>query len=259
MLTRQAMAKLSREDLEDYAINNDTEILTKLSEVQKEVASFQNELKHVNDRFIAVESELAITKRVNMELVKRINDLEYRMTAAERKGYSNEQYSRKECIEVAGIPSNIAHEDLEGTIIKLLAKINCHVSVKEIEACHRISKKTDNVILKFSRRKDSDFALKWKKKLMDADLTDIGINGKVYINESLSPMNKSLRYKCKKLWEVDLLFGFWSYGGKVFMRLEEYGDRYEINHVNDIEKHFPDTDLFALYEQKNPPKKKKSQ
>ena len=59
-----------------------------------------NELKELKTDFCKLESELAISRNVNNKLTKQL-------ILAERKCWANEQYSRRECLEISGIPKSI--------------------------------------------------------------------------------------------------------------------------------------------------------
>ena len=57
-------------------------------------------------KFSALESELHVSKTVTDNLTKYIKTLE-------RKCYENEQYSRRRCLEISGIPGSIDDNALE--------------------------------------------------------------------------------------------------------------------------------------------------
>ena len=67
---------------------------------------------------------------------------------------TNAQYSRRECLDIVGIPREVSGEVLEETLLNIFDKISYSISPDHIESCHRINKKSDTVIVKFSRRKD---------------------------------------------------------------------------------------------------------
>ena len=60
--------------------------------------------------------ELAVTKQMNTELTKRIETLE-------RQCWANAQYSRKECLEVVGIPRQVDDNLLETKILSIFEKV----------------------------------------------------------------------------------------------------------------------------------------
>ena len=87
MLTRAAISKLSREDLENYATKQDvaiSELLEKLSNIQNNLSTVQSEVKQISKCLLErVENELSIVKNANTLLAKQ-------MVEVEQKGYSNE-------------------------------------------------------------------------------------------------------------------------------------------------------------------------
>ena len=63
-------------------------------------------MRKFNDYFRKLQSELAVTNRVNTELTKWIVTLE-------RQCWANAQYSRKECLEVVGMSRHVDDNQLE--------------------------------------------------------------------------------------------------------------------------------------------------
>ena len=57
------------------------------------------------------------TKTVNDELLKRL-------TSLERGLHSQEQYSRRECLEVVSIPSSVDEKNLQSTVCNILVDID---------------------------------------------------------------------------------------------------------------------------------------
>ena len=116
----------------------------------------------------------------------------------ERELWGNEQYSRRECLEIYGVSESVTDKDLEGEVLKLLEKNDAEVHHDHIEACHGI-KSNDGpkkVIIKMSRRKDSDKTRTAKEKLKGLGLSSIGINSDVFINDKLCWYYKNL---CAKM------------------------------------------------------------
>ena len=53
---------------------------------------------------------------------------------------ANAQYSRRECLDIVGIPREVSGEVLEETVLNIFDKIGCIISPDHIESCNRISK-----------------------------------------------------------------------------------------------------------------------
>ena len=105
VVTRGALAKLSYEELMNYA----EQLGPKQDVIIEKLEIVQDELKSINDRFIKLEAELAVSKTVNEALKNHVRELNHRVVSTERKMYANEQYSRSECIEISGIPPSVVH------------------------------------------------------------------------------------------------------------------------------------------------------
>ena len=88
-----------------------------------------------------------MTKKVNSGFSSRLVNIE-------RQYWAIVQYSRRECLEVVAIPKEVEQKDLEGKVLSVLENVGCKINPDNIEDCHRLNKKIDNVIIKFSRRND---------------------------------------------------------------------------------------------------------
>ena len=73
------------------------------------------------------------------------------------------------------------------------------VSPRDIEACHRIKKDNNRVIIKFLRRKDCEQIMSVKKDLNHLKMQEVGLPGNrsIFINISLCPYYRILWSKCK--------------------------------------------------------------
>ena len=98
-----------------------------------------------------LESDVIIIKQVNTRLCDK-------MKLLERQCWANKQYSRRECLEISGVPESVTDNDLEGKVLKLLEKIDVEVHPDHIEACHWIKPNAGpkNVITKMPRLKDAN-------------------------------------------------------------------------------------------------------
>ena len=88
----------------------------------------------------------------------------------ERQYWANARYSRRECLEVAGIPRQVDDKNLEKKMLSIFQKIGCIIDPTFIDDCHRLGKNNDRVIIKFTRRKDWKQILKVKKDLRDLNM-----------------------------------------------------------------------------------------
>ena len=153
-----------------------------------------------------------------------------------------EQYGRRDCVEIHGIPQEI-DENVEKLVTKTGLALDIELEARDIQACHRIGRKQDSpIICKFANRKTPTEFLKARKKaknpLKGAQLgmQDIKSEFRVFINESLTKQNKELMYLVRgKKREVDWKF-VWSRNGTIYARKNEQSEYLRINNEQDIEK-----------------------
>ena len=102
-------------------------------------------------------------------LTKYIKTLEW-------KCFENEQYSRRECLELSGIPGSISDNALEETILGLFSKCSAPVDPSNVEGCHRLWSTNNTllkVIMKLSKWKDVYRVLKAKPSLKILTLMEL--------------------------------------------------------------------------------------
>ena len=206
-----------------------TETIKKLTgEIQK----INGEIQKINETFSKYEADIAITKNANTLLSNQLIE-------TERQCWANAQYSRRECIEIVGIPSSVEKENLEIKIREIFDKIGVTVTENDIDACHRLRR--DKIIVKFCKRKICRNALRKKKSLKNVKPSYVGLSGEtsLFINESLCSYYKGLWNKCKKLWNEKLIYSYFTINGNVKYTLKEGGEAYTITHKYDLKKKFP--------------------
>ena len=74
----------------------------------------------------------------------------------ERRCYANEQHSRRECLEISGIPASVADNRLELKVLEILKEIDVLIDPSLVEDYHRLLSKGSlkKVIIKLNRCKD---------------------------------------------------------------------------------------------------------
>ena len=127
-----------------FAWHNQQKYDITLDKISKELPEFRKS-------YGKLESELATIKVVN-ELFKN------QIVTLERQCWSNAQYSKRETLEISGIPENIDDGELEGKVLTVLSKLNINIDPANVEACHWLmsNNKGKKAIPKLSRRNDSD-------------------------------------------------------------------------------------------------------
>ena len=145
-------------------------ILSQQRKIDQDNTALLDEIRKLNDNFSNLEADVKIPKNINNPLPLRAVDLE-------RQCWANAQYSRRECLEAAGIPRSVDDNSLEEKIIEVFKKVDSNIDFSNTEACHRITKRNDGVIERFSRRKDCQRVLSVKNSLEKLKMVDTGLTG----------------------------------------------------------------------------------
>ena len=107
----------------------------------------------------------------------------------ERRCYANEQYSRRKCLEISGIPASAADNGLESNILEILEEIDIPIDPNLVEDYHRLLSKSSpkKVIIKLDRRRDIRRILLNKSKLKNLKPESVNLPGETnfFIDESL--------------------------------------------------------------------------
>ena len=136
----------TEESLKSY---NKQQLMKLFLEVQQQsnenISKLTDEIKLLKENYKKLESDISVSRTVSSLLTDQMNNVE-------RQCWANAQYSRRECLEVVGIPSSVKIKDLEGKLSSVFSRIGVAVNPDDIEACHRLynDKKT---IVKFSKRR----------------------------------------------------------------------------------------------------------
>ena len=104
-----------------------------------------------------------------------------------------DQYIRRNNVEVCGIPEKVSDRHLEQYVIDLLKSLKINVESYDIVCCHRLKKfepgKTRNVIVRFLNRKHAYRFLGTSRKLRNSARQEYQ---RIYVIENLCPINKQI-------------------------------------------------------------------
>ena len=156
--TESALSKLNKGDLIRIALDMQKTQNSILPDMKNELTDMKNELSELRKNYNKLKADLKVSKSVTEPIKNHIIVLE-------RKCWSNEQYSRRECLEISGIPSDTEAGKLEETLLKVFEKLDVDVDPKNVEDCHWLKTRNSSkrMIIKLSKRKDADKLRQIKK------------------------------------------------------------------------------------------------
>ena len=132
-----------------------------------------------------------------------------KLITLEGQCWENSQYSRRECHDIVDIHHEVSGKVLDEKFLKIFGKLGFGISPHYTEVCHCVSRTTNTVIVKFSKRKDCQHVWSFKKDLEKLNTENLELHGniKLFINRSLCPCYKMLRSKSKKLHTLSKVHG----------------------------------------------------
>ena len=159
-------------------------------------------------------------------LMKRTDDLD--------NAYDQlEQYGRRECLEIKGIPET-KDENTDRIVINLASKMGVQMNESDISVSHRNpNPKADRssnstgpaIIVKFTRRNTRDQLFKSRLKLKNITTKDLGFtrsrDSRIFISESLTSPRKELYLECVRFKKSEGYKYLWTRYGKIFLRADE--------------------------------------
>ena len=121
-----------------------------------------------------------------MTIVRNVHKLVERVVGTECQYWKNAQYSRRNTLEVVGIPTSIRHNALDQKVCDVFQEIGVDICDLDIQTCFRLKDK-DRATVKFTNKKDYLRILKVKRQLkgLDSSAVDLSEGTKIFVNESL--------------------------------------------------------------------------
>ena len=212
----------------DYSkINSVKQLVALLKERDEQLKKRDDEVKALTARLDAIEATSGAVARIER---------------LERDGYRQQQYSRRECVELVGLPEEVSGGALEAKVVEAFKYAGVTVTSRDFHAIHRLCNKKV-VIAKCVNRRDATAILRAKKKLREVDAAgqkNLGVKGKVYVNESLCPEYRRLYGICTALYRKKKLASSFTLNGAIKVCVEEDGEKKVIEHINDLKEMFGD-------------------
>lgn len=218
----------------------------------------------ITKRIDNLETKYTSVEKENKCLKAEVLRLSKCMDQHEEEINNMQQYSRRDCVEIAGLPQQMG-ENTNDLVIKVGALIGLSLSETDISVSHRLPQSTGKesyssrlrprdgaassslnaanqfpkVIVKFTRREVKEAFYNGRKHLRDKTTQDIGMgrssNNRIYISESLSPRNKELFAKSPKFKKENMFKYIWTHSGRIYLRKNKDSPAYTITKLQDLD------------------------
>jgi hypothetical protein len=189
-----------------------------------------------------VQTDKTLIDTINNQLT----DLKFNLNELEYEVDDTQQYLRRDCIEITGIPK-LENEDPTKLIKELCNNMSVTLKDDDISIVHRLpdTKKVKNrLIAKFVRREKKDEIYNEKKKcqgksvntLPSVNSTGQSFTDKIYINESLSSRRKKLFSKIYQFKKENSYKYVWTKNGKIYLKENDSSPSYNFVTLGQFER-----------------------
>lgn len=240
-----ATSAVSKEFMEEFK----SEVFKELRLFKSEMVELSKSVQFISDKLDAsavlmeeVKNQLSDIKKENNNLKLENVKLSGEVSELRERVRSLEQYSRKNNIEVSGIPSTAGENVLD--VVKDLGRaLQVEVKETDVSAAHRVPSynrdRQPSLVVQFQSKITKDLWIanyRKKKNLTAHDVNSCFPGHRVYVNDHLSPENKQLLSRMKQK-SKDLGYSFaWCRDGKFFVRKAAGDPVRRINSFLDIDK-----------------------
>ena len=212
--------------------------LDKLMGVTTKITILENTVAELQETNKIMNIELENCKKRNKKLSSNYDELCDEIYYMQKDISRVDQYSRRQNIDLSGIPKSIPHGKLKDKVIEILGKIWVVVKPEEIVAVHRLNgKRYPNVIIRFYDRNKVYACLKNKKELSRIKEYNL------YMTENLCENYKSIYDECTKLKAEGKIKRLWTTNGVVNFKFKDDDEKVtKVFHILDLDDHFDDTE-----------------
>ena len=199
----------------------------------------------LQEMLVAPAIDKAVTKAVAAANAAREEEIaQLKAELAQQKQANNdlEQYSRKNCLTISGLPDK-ANESVSQTVIELARVMGVDLLPTDIDVAHRLGPQgrssARHIIVKFVRFEKREEMYGARKKIRDGQQSPnspISADVPVYISDSLTRHNQEIMYVARQLKRKGKLFAAWSDAGKLKVRVRKEAPTSIIKSLDDLKK-----------------------
>lgn len=214
-------------------------------DLSKKVEAVEQSIDFMNTKFQSILTEFAALKKENQSLKLENNVLKSQIQVITSKVKEQElliddleQYIRRDCVEIKGIPS-FRNEDTSEIVQEVAELLDVDLDKDDISISHRLpsydsqQSSSNNglpppptIIVKFVRREAKESFYKARFKLKNKSTQDLNkysseTKNPIYLSESLTQMRRKLFKSCLKIKKELKLNSVYTLNGRIYMRKDK--------------------------------------
>lgn len=194
--------------------------MLKISEMLKD--TFRGEIVEMVDSIVkgvlsGLNERISSVEKENIELKQQNAALSSRILSLEKAVDQGEQYSRRNCLRITGVPEE-ATENTDELVLKLASDLGTDIQLGDIDRSHRLGRlnaartRPRDIIVKFAT-----FRSRQKLYKVRSSLRDKGYN-RVFLNEDLTKVRSKVLFDCRSIVKAKGAKGAWTSDGTILIR-----------------------------------------
>ena len=223
-------------NIKEMLVNIQTTVATILrenQELKQEILELKSALNANQRETEKLKTQLTKAEKANDTLRNELNHMRIKLKDQIEETYKLdekyddlEQYSRKNSLEILGVPEG-AYTSTDEAVIRIGEAINVDIKREDIEISHKLKRKTTKlVIVKFVSHKVKSLLYKARTKLKNMKTSDVFPNDafssredqRIFINENLKNYRRELFMKANKRKKDNMITSTWTMDGKKNIR-----------------------------------------
>ena len=265
VMKKSNMAEKEEQETEPEEETNLAEIKALLMEIQNTVSTLLTENQSLKEELSELKASLIANKRTTNQLKvsltkaenanvtltkeldctrKKLHEQAKEIDDLENSQDELEQYTRKNSLEIVGVPET-AYPSTEELVIRVAEILNVEIKPEDIEISHKLKRKyTNAVIVKFLSHKVKMKLYKQRTKLKNVKVSDLfpsfanatrDTGQRIFINENLTSYRRELFGKVNKKRKDNLIVSAWTMDGKIYVKTSPDGTPVRIYSEGDLE------------------------
>ena len=210
-----------------------------IGDLTKKLKEIETSQQFISSQYDAVVTKVQEVKKQNKDTDNWIQQADKYMDGLSKDNYNIgakldelEQYTRRDCLEITGIP--IVLDDNPSQLVREMSEaIGVQLAENDISVAHRLpptKKVKDRLIVKFTRREKRDEVYKKRRQLKSKRTKDlptvarqpkssvISQKAEIHINESLTPYRRRLFGRLLEYKRSHNYKYIWTTNGKLMLR-----------------------------------------
>ncbi|XP_077989956.1 uncharacterized protein LOC144444419 [Glandiceps talaboti] len=205
-------------------------VISSIEEIKATQTTMSTSLDFFNTLVEEMHRSITTLQEENKQLRHSNESLLHSIAEVERGLEEQNQYSRRENLEIQGIPET-TEENTDDIIVAVLQRVADDITPEDIEVTHRIGRKDNRernprprpIIVKFSSRRKRDKVYKQRKNIRNTTTDMIGYRSKnnIYINENLTPLKRNLLKEVNDKRKKSGYKFLWTHNGNIYVKKEQ--------------------------------------